>query len=178
MSSYLTQGMRLLFLAAALAILGAFFLPWLKLDGPAGAYSGAELIALAVSPQWQYLTSVNQLQAAVLVGAPAAMLLFAIVAISKYVRKRRTPLAILLVLAAGFGLVFGTAELVDRRLTPSTGFLLAMLLAAVLLFHQGLISVHTELWERQKFPAVYRALGVITGAGIRPWRTAPSNPGR
>ena len=51
MSSYLTLAMRLLFLAAALAILGAFFLPWLKLDGPAGAYSGAELIALAVSPQ-------------------------------------------------------------------------------------------------------------------------------
>ena len=172
MSSYLTQGMRLLFFAAALAILGAFFLPWLKLDGPAGAYSGAELIALAVSPQWQYLNSVNPLQAAVLVGAPAAMLLFTIVVISKYVRKRRTPLATLLVLAAGIALVFGTDELVDGRLTPFAGFLLAMALTAVLLLHQGLISVHTELWERQKFPSIYRVLGVITGADIRPWRTS------
>ena len=172
MNSYLTLAMRLLFFAAALAILGAFFLPWLKLDGPAGAYSGAELIALAVSPQWQYLNSVNPLQAAVLVGAPAAMLLFTIVVISKYVRKRRTPLATLLALAAGFALVFGTDELVDGRLTPFAGFLLAMALTAVLLLHQGLISVHTELWERQKFPSIYRVLGIITGADIRPWRTS------
>lgn len=172
MSSYLTLAMRLLFFVAALAILGAFFLPWLKLDGPAGAYSGAELIALAVSPQWQYLNSVNPLQAAVLVGAPAAMLLFTIVVISKYVRKRRTPLATLLALAAGIALVFGTDELVDGRLTPFAGFLLAMVLTAVLLLHQGLISVHTELWERQKFPSIYRALGIITGADILPWPTS------
>lgn len=174
MSHYLTLAMRLLFFAAALAVIGAFFLPWLKLDGPGGAYSGAELIVLAVSPQWQYFNSVNPLQAVVLVGAPLAMLGFAIVVISKYVRRMRTPLATLLVLASGIALIFGTGELVDGRLTPFAGLLLAMLLAAVLLLHQGLISAQTELWERQRFPSIYRVLGVITGAGVRPWRNSQS----
>lgn len=164
--------MRLLFFAAALGVIGTYFLPWLKLDGPAGAYSGAELIALAVSPQWQYFNSVNPLQAVVLVGAPLAMLLFAIIVISKYVRRKRTPFATVMMLAAGLALIFGTGELVDGRLTPFAGLLLAMLLAAILLLHQGLISAQIELWERRKFQSIYRALGVITGAGARPWRTS------
>lgn len=172
MTNHLTLATRLLFFAVALAVIGVYFLPWLKLDGPAGAYSGAELIALAVSPQWQYFNSVNPLQAVVLVGAPLAMLLFAIVVISKYVRRKRTPFATVMMLAAGLALIFGTGELVDGRLTPFAGLLLAMLLAAVLLLHQGLISAQTELWERRKFQSIYRALGVITGAGARTWPTS------
>ena len=172
MSHYLTLAMRLLFFAAVLGVIGTFFLPWLKLDGPSGAYSGAELIALVVSPQWQYFNSVNSVQAAVLVGAPLAMLGFAILVISKYVRRKRTPFAAVMMLAAGIALIFVTSELVDGNLTPFAGLLLAMVLAAVLLLHQGLISAQTELWERRKFQSVYRVLGVITGAGVRPWGTS------
>ena len=47
-----------------------------------------------------------------------------------------------------------------------------MLLAAILLLHQGLISAQIELWERRKFQSIYRALGIITGAGARPWPTS------
>ena len=165
MKYLVTVAMRLLSFSVALAVTGTFFLPWLKLDGLSEVYSGADLMVLSISPWRDYFFSVNPLETGLLIGTPMAMLLFTIIAISKYVQGKPTPIATTIVLASALALIFGTKELVASDIPPYPGLLLATVLAAILFLHQALILLQAKLWQKRKFPVIYRALGVVTGQG-------------
>ena len=70
--------MRLLGFAVTLAVIGTFFLPWLRLDGAAEARSGVALPTIAATPMVEYLFAVAPAQAGVLVGCPVVMFVFAV----------------------------------------------------------------------------------------------------
>ncbi len=165
-----TFAMRLITYLATLAIMGAFFLPWTRLDGMSQASSGAELIVLAVSPSFNYLVAVSTLQTAVLIGCPALLISSATFVSVKYARRQTAPLATCLVFASSVSVTYGTPDL-----TTSSGFgtlvglTLIVVLSAVLLIHQGLIKLRGKLYDRRKLPTAYQALSVITGSGHYRW---------
>ena len=165
-----TFAVRLLAFVVTLAIIGAFFLPWVKLDGVQEIYSGAELTALAVSPMRDYIYQVAPIQTAVLIGCPPVMMLFATVVAVKYARRRTALLATAVVLACAVAIIYGARELVaDSEPNAYLGLSLIVVLTAVLLVHQGLIKVRTKLWKTRKAPVLYRALSVVTGSGRYRW---------
>ena len=97
---YVTLLIRLVTFAATLALLGAFFLPWVRLDGMSQPVSAAEIVAIVVSPTLNYLVAVSTLQAVVLVGCSGLMIVSAIVVLMKYGRRQTAVLATSVVLAS------------------------------------------------------------------------------
>ena len=162
--------MRLVAFAATLAIMGAFFLPWARLDGMSDASSGAELVALVASPTIDYLFAVSTLQASVLVGGPALLILSASVVMAKYARRRTAPFATCLVFASSVSVIYGTPDLTGRNEVGAyVGLSLIVVLSAVLLVHQAAIKLRGNLLRRGRLPTVYRALSVLTGSGPYRW---------
>ena len=110
-----TFAMRLVAFAATLVIMGAFFLPWARLDGMSEASSGAALVALVVSPTINYLFAVSTLQAVVLVGCPVLLILSATVVMAKYARRKTAPFATCLVFASSVSVIYGAPDLTTRN---------------------------------------------------------------
>ena len=165
-----TFTMRLVAFAATLAIMGAFFLPWARLDGMNEASSGAELVALVVSPTANYLFAVSTLQAVVLVGCPALLILSATMVMAKYARRKTAPFATCLVFASSVSVAYGAPDLTaSNELGAYVGLSLIVVLSAVLLVHQALIKLRGNLYHRRRLPTVYQALSVLTGSGHYRW---------
>ena len=166
-----TFTMRLVAFAATLAIMGAFFLPWKRLDGMSEASSGAELVALVVSPTVNYLFAVSTLQAVVLVGCPALLILSATMVMAKYARRKTAPFATCLVFASSVSVIYGAPDLTaSNEVGAYVGLLLTVVLSAVLLIHQALIKLRENLYHRRRLPTVYQALSVLSGSGHYRWR--------
>ena len=165
-----TFTMRLVAFAATLAIMGAFFLPWARLDGMNEASSGAELVALVVSPTANYLFAVSTLQAVVLVGCPALLILSATMVMAKYAQRKTAPFATCLVFASSVSVAYGAPDLTaSNELGAYVGLSLIVVLSAVLLVHQALIKLRENLYHRRRLPTVYQALSVLTGSGHYRW---------
>lgn len=162
--------MRLVAFAATLAIMGAFFLPWARLDGMSEASSGSELMALVVSPTVNYLFAVSTLQASVLVGGPALLAVSASVVMVKYARRKTAPFATCLVFASSVSVIYGAPDLTaSGGMGTHVGSTLIVALAACLLIHQALIKLRGHLLRRSRLPTVYQALSVLTGSGFYRW---------
>lgn len=165
-----TFAIRLLGFVVTLVVIGAFFLPWLKLDGATKIYSGAELTALVVSPMRDYIYAVAPIQTAVLIGCPAAIVLFATIVAAQYARRRTALFATAAVLACAIAIIYGTRDLVvGSELNDYRGLLLIVVLTVALLTQQLLIKLRTQLRQKRKLPALYRALSVATGSGHYRW---------
>ena len=165
-----TFTMRLVAFAATLVIMGAFFLPWARLDGMSEASSGAELVALVVSPTVNYLFAVSTLQAVVLVGCPVLLILSATMVMAKYARRKTAPFATCLVFATSVSVIYGAPDLTaSNEVGAYVGLSLIVALSAVLLIHQALIKLRGTLLHRRKLPTVYQVLSVLTGSGHYRW---------
>lgn len=162
-----TFAMRLAAFAVALGTVGAFFLPWVRLDGVSRASSGAELVALVASPTAGYLFEVSALQAVVLIGGPVLLLVAAVVVMAKYGQRKTAPLATTIVVALALALAHGTPDLTVGR--PHLGLSIVTVLSIVLLLHQVLIRLCADLYARNKLPFLYRVLSVATGSGYQRW---------
>ena len=163
MENRLILGMRILFFAAALGLLGTFFLPWLKLDGLTGIDSGVTLMALVVSPLAAYFFSIEPLQATLIMGAPLAMMVFAIFTVSKYARGKAALFSTFMVLASALALVLGAQDLIANDLMPYSGLQLTIVLSVLLVTHQLAMLVQAKLYQKKKFPKAYRVLSIATG---------------
>lgn len=165
-----TFTMRLVAFAATLVIMGAFFLPWARLDGMSDASSGAELVALVVSPTVSYLFAVSTLQAVVLVGCPVLLILSATMVMAKYARRKTAPFATCLVFATSVSVIYGAPDLTaSNEVGAYVGLSLIVALSAVLLIQQALIKLRGTLFHRRKLPTVYQVLSVLTGSGHYRW---------
>ena len=163
-----TFGIRLLWFALTLALLGSLLLPWVTMDGEFDARSGVDLIVLAISPTRDYLVTVSPIQAGVLIGAPILAGLAMGKLIRNYARRRTSPASTLVALASFLVIAYATPDLTSNQ-GPESGIVLGVALAAVLLLHQALIKVRTRLRRKQKWAVAYRALGVATGSQPHPW---------
>ena len=167
---FATFAMRLIAFAATLAVMGAFFLPWTRLDGMSQASSGAELVALMVSPTVNYLFAVSTLQAAVLVGCPALLIVSAAMVMAKYARRKTAPFATCLIFASSVSVIYGAPDLTaSSEMGAYVGLSLIVVLSAALLVHQALIRLRGILYDRRRLPTVYQALSVLTGSGFYRW---------
>ena len=166
-----TFGIRLMLFAVSLSIIGAFFLPWVKIDGVQQAHSGVGLTALFVSPMVNYLFVIAPIQTGVLLGCPPVMFVFAAAIASKYAQRKTAIISTVVVLASAIAIIFGTRGLLATdQPVAHIGLSLISVLCAVLLVHQGLIKLRTKLEQRQRFPSVHRTLSIITGSGYYRWR--------
>jgi len=70
-------------------------------------------------------------------------------------------------LAMAMTITYGATDLVAGT---ERGLTIVMAVSALLTLHQVAIRVQVGLQRKLKMPAVYRALGVVTGAGYYRWR--------
>ena len=167
---FATFAIRLLAFAATLAIMGAFFLPWTRLDGMSQTSSGAELVALVASPTVDYLLAISTLQAVVLVGCPALLIVSAVMVMARYARRKTAPFATCLIFASSMSVIYGAPDLTaGNELGAYAGLSLIVILSAGLLIHQALIKLRENLYHRRRLPNVYQALSVLTGSGYYRW---------
>ena len=165
-----TFTMRLVAFGASLAIIGAFFLPWVRIDGTSHASSGAELVTLGLSPTINYLWVVSPLQTGILLGCPAILILSALSVVARYGRRKTSPLATCVVFASSSLVLYGVPDLAasNEAGTP-IGLLLSIFLSVALLIHQTLIWLCERLRNGRRLHTVYQALAVITGSGYYRW---------
>ena len=165
-----TFAMRLLVFGATLAIVGAFFLPWVRLDGTSQASSGAELVAIILSPTVDYLLAVSSLQTGILLGCPAILILSALIVVAKYSRRKTAPLATCVVFASSALVIYGAPDLTaSNEAGAHVGLLLTMVLSVALLIHQTLMKLCERLRYGRRLRTVYQSLSVITGSGYYLW---------
>ena len=160
----MTKGVRVVYFVIAMAMAGAFFLPWATLDGVNEPYSGAELAATALSPAREYFFAVSPIQAVMLIACPVVAVLFSIRIAAKQVVSETAPVATILVLAAPIVFVYGVTDLVSNG-SPMFhfGLLLTIVLSAVLLMQYLLFRIQQILLAKRKLPSVYRILSLVTG---------------
>ena len=163
--------MRFVVFAATLALIGAFFLPWVRLDGMNQVSSGAELVAIAVSPTVNYLFTVSTLQSAILVGCPALLIVSATIVMAKYGRRKTALFATCVVFASAMAIIYGAPDLTASNESRAyVGLSMIVVLSVALLIHQILIKLRSKLYYMQRLPAVYQVLSVVTGSGYYRWR--------
>ena len=165
-----TLVMRLVAFAATLVMIGAFFLPWLRLDGATDGRSGAELMTLIISPTISYLFKVSPVQSGVLIGCPTIVILAAIIVMAKYGRRKTAPLATSAILASSIAIIYATPDLTTNdgpRVYMGLSFV--VVLSGLLLLHWALIKLRTKLYRRRRWPFIYRALSILTGSGHYRW---------
>ncbi|MDE2940224.1 MAG: hypothetical protein OXR67_15115 [Chloroflexota bacterium] len=167
-SEWATLAVRILTFVLTLAILGAFLLPWVTLDGDQQASTGLDILVLVTSPSISYFNNFSQLQTAVLIGNTTGILLLAIYLAVKYARRRLALLATAAILLLALSLPYGARDLLVR-MEYSPGLAMVIGLAVLLLLQQVLIKLRLRLQAWQKFPAVHRALGITTGSGRYRW---------
>ena len=138
-TEWATLAVRILTFVFSLAILGAFLLPWVTLDGDQQASCGLDILILVSSPSISYFKNFSQLQTAVLIGNTTGILLLGIYLATKYARRRLALSAAAAILLLALSLPYGARDLLVR------------------------------LRASQKFPAVHRVLGITTGSGRYRW---------
>ena len=173
---YMTLSVRVTTFALAVGILGAFWFPWISVDGMDNASRGIDLLAMLASPQAKYLTAASPISAGFLLVCPIGVMALGIWVSSRYVRRRAAIPATAALLALAAGLPYGASGLLEHG-DPvfRTGLAWIVATAAVLLVQQVLIKVSTRLRTRQKFPSLYRTLAVFTGSGFYRWRESRGN---
>ena len=161
--------MRLLWFIATLEIIGAFFLPWVRLDGITDVYSGAEMLTIPASPIAQYLSSVSQLQTVVLVICPALILLSAAILATRYLQRKTAPLPTIVILASAVGIIYGASDLIatDGPIVHS-GLFVVIVMSALLLVHQMVVILHARTRSKMR-TSVDETLSIITGSGKYRW---------
>ena len=138
--------MRMVAFAATLVMLGAFFLPWLRLDGMTDSHSGAELMTLVISPTVDYLLEVSQVQSGVLIGCPTLIILATVIVMAKYGRRKTALLATSAILASSIAVIYATPDLTaNDEPRVYKGLSIVVVLSGVLLLHQVLIKLRTRL---------------------------------
>ena len=128
------------------------------------ASSGMELLALPISPTFDYLYSVSDWQTGILLGCPAAMLLMSIIVVTKYRRRRAAGLYIGGILVMSVLVILGTRDVTASGEGAYFGLLITMVVSSVLLLHQLLLKLSRRTYGK------YRWLPVITGQGFYRWR--------
>ena len=162
-----TTLIRIAFFAVALAMVGVYFLPWARLDGVAEPQSGAELATLAVSPTIEYLFAVNLHQTILLIGCPIVAMLFSLIIVANYARGETHLLSTLVVLAVSIVFQIFVSDIVaSDGARFLMGNLLSIVFSVVLLIHHLVIKLHTKLYEKRKYPLVFRKLYFLTGSGF------------
>ncbi len=160
----ITIGVRATYFVIALAMIGAFFLPWATLDGMSISYSGAELVATALTPVREYFFAVSPIQAVLLIACPGLAVLFSIRIAAKQVVGETAPIATILVLASPIVFVYGVTDLVSNSApTFHFGLLLTIVLSAILLVQHLLLRIQQILLAKRKLPSVYRILSLAIG---------------
>lgn len=162
----LTFAIRLTAFAVTLVPFLALAAPWVALDGLSGTYSGVDCVAILASPVAMYLYSVSPLQAGIVSVGPIAILLLAAVTSYRYHRRQSVLWAPPAMFAVAMVISLGAGDFVT---VTHYGLVLVMLVSALLTLHQAAIRLYVALQKRQKLPAVYRVLGVATGAGRYRW---------
>ena len=158
---------RVAFFAVALAMVGTYFLPWAMIDGIAEQQSGAELTTLMASPTLEYLLAVNPLQTIILIGCPIVVVLFSLIILVNYARGETHLLSTLAVLLTAIAFQLFTFDIVSNDGSPiGMGNLISIVLSTVLVVHYSAIRIHTKLYEKRKFPLVFRKLYFLTGNGF------------
>lgn len=161
--------MRLLWFIVTLEIIGAFFLPWVRLDGITEVYSGAELLTIPVSPIAQYLSSVSTLQTAVLIACPALVLLSGAFLAIRYLQRKTALLPTIVILASAVGIIYGTSELISKDgPIVHSGIAVVMTLSAALLVHQIVVILHARTRSKMR-TSVDETLSIVTGSGKYRW---------
>ena len=158
---------RLMAFAVTLVPLVAMMQPWVILDGIEEPVSGIDAIALLVPPMSEYLYAVSPLQAALVTLGPIVVALLAVIISDNYRRRKSVFWAPPVMLAVAAGITYGATDLVTGT---EQGLPIVMAVSALLTLHQVAIRVQVGLQRRLKMPVVYRALGVVTGAGHYRWR--------
>ncbi len=160
-----TMVVRLMAFAATLLPLVAMMQPWFTLDGIDEPLSGIDAIALLVPPMREYLYTVSPLQAAAVTLGPIGVALLAVIIGDKYRQLKKVPWAPPVMLSVALAIAYGTPDLVTGT---ERGLMIVIAISALLTLHQVAIRVWRGL-RKSKRPAVYRVLGVVTGAGHTPW---------
>lgn len=176
---------RLAAFAIALSVVGAFFLPWVRIDGIPGTASGADLVGILLSlrldkldepssgaefiaqvgsPTVDYLFAVSQLQAGILVGGPILAIVSALRVVGRYQQRRKAVLATCILLVSSLSVMLGTRDLTAG---VSVGLTLTVTLSAVLLIHQALITVAIRFYWKTR---LRQTLLAFTGGGSYRWR--------
>ena len=166
-----TLGVRLLTIGiASLGILGAFWLPWVWVDGMKEASSGIGLIAMIASPWVKYFYSASPLNAGFLIGCPILIVIFGTIVVLKYIQRRTAIFSTVAVLVPAVALPYGaTGLLAHSEPEFHIGLAFVVASASVLLVQQALIKVSTKLRTKRKFPSLYRTLATATGSGYYRW---------
>ena len=162
-----TLTVRLMAFVATLIPLVAMMQPWVTLDGTEEPLSGIDAIALLVPPMSEYLYTVSPLQAAVVTLGPVVLALLAVIISDNYRRRKSVFWAPPAMLAMAMAITYGATDLVAGT---ERGLTIVMAASALLTLHQVAIRVQVGLQRKLKMPAVYRALGIVTGAGYYRWR--------
>ena len=165
-----TLAARLLTFVMSLGILGCLWLPWVRIDGMRESSTGTELMVLMAAPSLDYLWVASPISAGVLIGGPVAILLFGLLAASRYAQRRTAIFSTVVVLVVAVGLPqVAKGLLLDGEPRYEAGLVLIIAVAGLLLAQQLLIKAATILRTKGKFPALYRTLTVATGAGPHRW---------
>ena len=136
----------LLSFAASLGIVGAFFLPWLRLEGTPDSRNGAELLALAVSPSVNYLAEVSEIQLWVLIGCPALAIVAALIVVGQYGQRKTALFATSCVLAAALVAMYAPSYLVSNEPRAYVGLSAVAYLSGALLLLQIAIKACAWRW--------------------------------
>lgn len=165
-----TYAARVLSFLAALAMFGAFFLPWIHLDGYDTPATGAQLIAIILSPEFGYLNTVSQLQALLIVGCPFLMFVaVAIVSLRKFQREP-SPVGECIILVSAGVVAYVPTELTSPNADLFySGLFVIVAVAAILLTQDLLTYIRDRAKLGQRAPGVDNVLGVISGSGQYEW---------
>lgn len=136
----------LLSFAASLGIVGAFFLPWLRLEGTPDSLNGAELLALTLSPSVNYLAEVSEIQLWLLIGCPAVAIVAAVIVVWQYGQRKTALFATSCVLAAALVAMYAPSYLVSNEPRAYLGLSAVAYLSGALLLLQIAIKACTRRW--------------------------------
>ena len=165
-----TLGVRMLFFVLSLGILGGFWLPWVQIDGLPRSSTGIQLMGLVGTPSWDYLLAVSPVSAGSLIAGPAGIVVFGLLVVSKYVRRRTAIVPTMAVLAIAVGLPHVASSLLAHSEAGyEIGLQLILATACLLLAQQFLIKLTTKLRTMRKAGRLYRSLAVATGSGHYRW---------
>lgn len=165
-----TLAVRVFSYLAALGMFGAFFLPWIHLDGHDAPHTGAELLTIFLSPEFTYMNSVSQLQSLFLIASPAVVFIAIIVVAAKKYQREVSPVAGLIIIAGASAMNFVPTVLVDPNSSSFGNGVIATVAIAVILLAQDLLTIIRErLKLSDKAPGAHHMLGIISASGEYRW---------
>ena len=165
-----TLAVRIVTYMAALGMFGAFFLPWIHLDGHDSSHTGAELLTVFLSPEFTYLNSVSQLQSLFLMASPAVIFVSIIVLVVKKHQREISPVAGLIIIVSASAFNFVPTVLVNPNAASlGTGIVATVAIAMILLVQDLLTVIRERLKMNDKAPGAHHVLGIISASGEYRW---------